>query len=147
MSTAVLSDLLPFPQVQYAAGGFLEKNRDTLPANVRGLFINSITPLLSVLFTGKSLCTSMSQGLPWQELSVGMRLMCSQGVSQLAAPGGLCCSLNWGWWHVQSCLFPSMESKAVRIPFQRISHPSDAFPSPPSASLSSLVFSILSVLV
>ncbi|XP_009864497.1 PREDICTED: unconventional myosin-VIIa-like, partial [Apaloderma vittatum] len=38
-------------KVQYTAGGFLEKNRDTLPANVRGLFINSITPLLSVLFT------------------------------------------------------------------------------------------------
>uniref|UniRef100_A0A8C3V328 non-specific serine/threonine protein kinase n=2 Tax=Catharus ustulatus TaxID=91951 RepID=A0A8C3V328_CATUS len=38
-------------KVQYAAEGFLEKNRDTLPANVRGLFINSITPLLSVLFT------------------------------------------------------------------------------------------------
>ncbi|KAM6364146.1 myosin-IIIb-like isoform 2-T2 [Pluvialis apricaria] len=38
-------------KVQYSAGGFLEKNRDTLPANVRGLFINSITPLLSVLFT------------------------------------------------------------------------------------------------
>ncbi|XP_014809354.1 PREDICTED: unconventional myosin-VIIa-like isoform X2 [Calidris pugnax] len=37
-------------KVQYAAGGFLEKNRDTLPANVRGLFINSITPLLSLLF-------------------------------------------------------------------------------------------------
>ncbi|KFW11749.1 Myosin-IIIb, partial [Eurypyga helias] len=33
-------------KVQYTAGGFLEKNRDTLPANVRGLFINSITPLL-----------------------------------------------------------------------------------------------------
>ncbi|NWX32023.1 MYO3B protein, partial [Notiomystis cincta] len=33
-------------KVQYAAGGFLEKNRDTLPANVRGLFINSVTPLL-----------------------------------------------------------------------------------------------------
>ncbi|KFW62875.1 Myosin-IIIb, partial [Pygoscelis adeliae] len=43
-------------KVQYTAGGFLEKNRDTLPANVRGLFIKSITPLLSVLFTGKSLC-------------------------------------------------------------------------------------------
>ncbi|NXA17056.1 MYO3B protein, partial [Ibidorhyncha struthersii] len=43
-------------KVQYSAGGFLEKNRDTLPANVRGLFINSVTPLLSVLFTGKSLC-------------------------------------------------------------------------------------------
>ncbi|XP_065716893.1 myosin-IIIb-like [Patagioenas fasciata] len=38
-------------KVQYAAEGFLEKNRDTLPANVHGLFINSITPLLSVLFT------------------------------------------------------------------------------------------------
>ncbi|XP_025943051.1 myosin-IIIb-like isoform X1 [Apteryx rowi] len=37
--------------VQYTAGGFLEKNRDTLPANIRGLFINSVTPLLSVLFT------------------------------------------------------------------------------------------------
>ncbi|NXN65311.1 MYO3A protein, partial [Himantopus himantopus] len=34
-------------KVQYSAGGFLEKNRDTLPANVRGLFINSVTPLLS----------------------------------------------------------------------------------------------------
>ncbi|NXL82527.1 MYO3B protein, partial [Leptocoma aspasia] len=33
-------------KVQYAATGFLEKNRDTLPANVRGLFINSVTPLL-----------------------------------------------------------------------------------------------------
>ncbi|NXF62377.1 MYO3B protein, partial [Ciccaba nigrolineata] len=43
-------------KVQYTAGGFLEKNRDTLPASIRGLFINSITPLLSVLFTGKSLC-------------------------------------------------------------------------------------------
>ncbi|KAM9168121.1 unconventional myosin-VIIa-like [Mergus octosetaceus] len=38
-------------KVQYTADGFLEKNRDTLPANVRGLFINSITPLLSMLFT------------------------------------------------------------------------------------------------
>ncbi|XP_068857704.1 myosin-IIIb-like [Aphelocoma coerulescens] len=38
-------------KVQYTARGFLEKNRDTLPANVRGLFISSITPLLSVLFT------------------------------------------------------------------------------------------------
>ncbi|XP_010282357.1 PREDICTED: myosin-IIIb-like, partial [Phaethon lepturus] len=38
-------------KVQYTAGGFLEKNRDALPANVRGLFINSVTPLLSVLFT------------------------------------------------------------------------------------------------
>ncbi|XP_010013774.1 PREDICTED: unconventional myosin-VIIa-like, partial [Nestor notabilis] len=37
-------------KVQYTAKGFLEKNRDTLPANVRGLFVNSITPLLSVLF-------------------------------------------------------------------------------------------------
>lgn len=74
-STAVLGDLLPFPQVQYAARGFLEKNRDTLPANVRGLFISSVTPLLSVLFTGKSLRTSiMGQGPPWQELSVGVRL-------------------------------------------------------------------------
>lgn len=77
VSTAVLSGLLLFPQVQYAARGFLEKNRDTLPANIRGLFINSVTPLLSVLFTGKSLCTStMSQGPPWQGWSVGMRLMC-----------------------------------------------------------------------
>ncbi|NXK88685.1 MYO3B protein, partial [Formicarius rufipectus] len=33
-------------KVQYAAKGFLEKNRDTLPANVRGLFISSVTPLL-----------------------------------------------------------------------------------------------------
>ncbi|NXU85139.1 MYO3B protein, partial [Xiphorhynchus elegans] len=33
-------------KVQYAASGFLEKNRDTLPANVRGLFISSVTPLL-----------------------------------------------------------------------------------------------------
>ncbi|KAF1509421.1 Myosin-IIIb, partial [Eudyptula minor] len=65
-------------KVQYTAGGFLEKNRDTLPANVRGLFVNSITPLLSVLFTGKSLCygraSYMNQGPPRQELSVGMRL-------------------------------------------------------------------------
>ncbi|KAF1640699.1 Myosin-IIIb, partial [Eudyptes chrysocome] len=65
-------------KVQYTAGGFLEKNRDTLPANVLGLFINSVTPLLSVLFTGKSLCygraSYMNQGPPRQELSVGMRL-------------------------------------------------------------------------
>ncbi|KFW87784.1 Myosin-IIIb, partial [Manacus vitellinus] len=33
-------------KVQYDARGFLEKNRDTLPANVRGLFISSVTPLL-----------------------------------------------------------------------------------------------------
>ncbi|NWU22659.1 MYO3B protein, partial [Dyaphorophyia castanea] len=33
-------------KVQYTASGFLEKNRDTLPANVRGLFISSVTPLL-----------------------------------------------------------------------------------------------------
>ncbi|NXQ15539.1 MYO3B protein, partial [Peucedramus taeniatus] len=33
-------------KVQYAARGFLEKNRDTVPASVRGLFINSVTPLL-----------------------------------------------------------------------------------------------------
>ncbi|TFJ98184.1 butyrophilin-like protein 2 [Platysternon megacephalum] len=39
-------------KVQYASSGLLEKNRDTLPANIRGLFINSVTPLLSVLFTG-----------------------------------------------------------------------------------------------
>ncbi|XP_071437358.1 myosin-IIIb-like isoform X2 [Pithys albifrons albifrons] len=38
-------------KVQYAARGFLEKNRDNLPASVRGLFISSVTPLLSVLFT------------------------------------------------------------------------------------------------
>ncbi|XP_054033797.1 unconventional myosin-VIIa [Dryobates pubescens] len=38
-------------KVQYTAGGFLEKNRDTLPASIRGLFINSVTPLLSMLFT------------------------------------------------------------------------------------------------
>ncbi|NWR60877.1 MYO3B protein, partial [Bucorvus abyssinicus] len=59
-------------KVQYTAGGFLEKNRDTLPANVHGLFINSITPLLSVLFTGKSFCydraSHMNQTPPWQEL-------------------------------------------------------------------------------
>ncbi|NXP04296.1 MYO3B protein, partial [Thinocorus orbignyianus] len=50
-------------KVQYAARGFLEKNRDTLPANVRGLFINSITPLLSLLFTGKSLRLLQLAGL------------------------------------------------------------------------------------
>ncbi|NWS28408.1 MYO3B protein, partial [Polioptila caerulea] len=38
-------------KVQYAAEGFLEKNRDTLPANVRGLFISSVTPLLIPLHT------------------------------------------------------------------------------------------------
>ncbi|KAK9968759.1 hypothetical protein ABG768_003067 [Culter alburnus] len=37
-------------KVQYNASGFLEKNRDTIPANIRQLFINSVTPLLSVLF-------------------------------------------------------------------------------------------------
>lgn len=79
-STAVLSDLLPFPQVQYAARGFLEKNRDTLPANVRGLFINSVTPLLSVLFTGKSLWASItSQGPPWQEARVFHRVCFTPG--------------------------------------------------------------------
>ncbi|NXK11068.1 MYO3B protein, partial [Herpetotheres cachinnans] len=36
-------------KVQYTAGGFLEKNRDTLPANIRGLFINSVTPLVTSL--------------------------------------------------------------------------------------------------
>ena len=42
-----------FPQVQYNGKGFLEKNRDTIPASIRGLFINSVTPLLSVLFAGE----------------------------------------------------------------------------------------------
>lgn len=37
-------------KVQYNGVGFLEKNRDTIPANIRGLFINSVTPLLSLLF-------------------------------------------------------------------------------------------------
>ncbi|XP_062334016.1 myosin-IIIa [Osmerus eperlanus] len=37
-------------KVQYNGMGFLEKNRDTIPASIRGLFINSVTPLLSVLF-------------------------------------------------------------------------------------------------
>ncbi|NWU67642.1 MYOI protein, partial [Pterocles burchelli] len=59
-------------KVQYTAEGFLEKNRDTLPASICGLFINSVTPLLSVLFTGKSPCydraSHMKQGPPWQEL-------------------------------------------------------------------------------
>ncbi|XP_030048618.1 myosin-IIIa [Microcaecilia unicolor] len=38
-------------KVQYTGCGFLEKNRDTLPGSIRTLFINSVTPLLSVLFT------------------------------------------------------------------------------------------------
>ncbi|XP_028981003.2 myosin-IIIb [Esox lucius] len=38
-------------KVQYNGGGFLEKNRDTIPASIRGLLINSVTPLLSVLFS------------------------------------------------------------------------------------------------
>uniref|UniRef100_A0A8B9K5S6 Myosin-IIIb-like n=1 Tax=Astyanax mexicanus TaxID=7994 RepID=A0A8B9K5S6_ASTMX len=38
-------------KVQYNASGFLEKNRDNIPANIRTLFINSVTPLLSVLFS------------------------------------------------------------------------------------------------
>ncbi|XP_063067724.1 myosin-IIIb isoform X2 [Engraulis encrasicolus] len=37
-------------KVQYNGVGFLERNRDTIPANIRGLFINSVTPLLSLLF-------------------------------------------------------------------------------------------------
>ncbi|PKK18298.1 myosin-IIIb-like [Columba livia] len=49
-------------KVQYAAEGFLEKNRDTLPANVHGLFINSITPLLSVLFTEMKLDKVIASG-------------------------------------------------------------------------------------
>ncbi|XP_053788316.1 myosin-IIIb-like isoform X2 [Vidua chalybeata] len=48
---SLLDEQSAFPQVQYAARGFLEKNRDTVPANIHGLFINSVTPLLSVLFT------------------------------------------------------------------------------------------------
>ncbi|NXJ11635.1 MYO3B protein, partial [Odontophorus gujanensis] len=65
-------------KVQYTAGGFLEKNRDTLPANIRGLFINSVTPLLSLLFTGKCLCydraSHMNWGTPWKQLRVGLRI-------------------------------------------------------------------------
>lgn len=37
-------------KVQYDGVGFLERNRDTIPASIRGLFINSVTPLLSLLF-------------------------------------------------------------------------------------------------
>ncbi|XP_043087590.1 myosin-IIIb isoform X2 [Puntigrus tetrazona] len=47
---SLLDEQSAFPQVQYNASGFLEKNRDTIPANIRELFINSVTPLLSVLF-------------------------------------------------------------------------------------------------
>ncbi|MGH0161614.1 UNVERIFIED_CONTAM: hypothetical protein FKN15_007053 [Acipenser sinensis] len=52
-------------KVQYNASGFLEKNRDTIPANIRGLFINSVTPLLSVLFAGKQqdACSSSASAL------------------------------------------------------------------------------------
>ncbi|XP_055555748.1 unconventional myosin-VIIa-like [Falco cherrug] len=96
-------------KVQYTAGGFLEKNRDTLPANIHGLFINSVTPLVTVLFAGKSLCydrtSHMNQGPPWQELSVEMRHIYYEHVSQLAAPGRLWedCSLEGGCWHVPCC--------------------------------------------
>ncbi|XP_063782515.1 myosin-IIIb-like [Pseudophryne corroboree] len=38
-------------KVQYSAVGFLEKNRDTIPVNIQHLFINSVTSLLSLLFT------------------------------------------------------------------------------------------------
>ncbi|CAB1318501.1 unnamed protein product, partial [Coregonus sp. 'balchen'] len=40
----------PLFTVQYNGVGFLEKNRDTIPASIRSLFINSVTPLLSLLF-------------------------------------------------------------------------------------------------
>ncbi|KFV65615.1 Myosin-IIIb, partial [Dryobates pubescens] len=57
-------------KVQYTAGGFLEKNRDTLPASIRGLFINSVTPLLSMLFTGKVLHTGLLRVLYLARMSV-----------------------------------------------------------------------------
>ncbi|OCU02869.1 myosin-IIIb [Xenopus laevis] len=38
-------------KVKYCAEGFLEKNRDTLPTNINHLFINSVTSLISILFT------------------------------------------------------------------------------------------------
>ncbi|XP_053305045.1 myosin-IIIb-like [Spea bombifrons] len=38
-------------KVRYTVVGFLEKNRDTLPVNIQGLFMDSVTSLLSVLFT------------------------------------------------------------------------------------------------
>ncbi|KFV48262.1 Myosin-IIIa, partial [Gavia stellata] len=60
-------------KVQYTAGGFLEKNRDTLPANVRGLFINSVTPLLSVLF----------QGIPHESRPTLARVKCGEEVHVL----------------------------------------------------------------
>lgn len=80
-----------------------------MPANVHGLFINSVTPLLSVLFKGKSLwydrASHVNKGPPWQELSVGMRLVCCECVSQLAAPGTLWEDyiLEWVCWHIPSC--------------------------------------------
>lgn len=54
-------------QVQYNASGFLEKNRDTIPANIRELFINSVTPLLSVLFAGLSLSLNLSVAI-WSHI-------------------------------------------------------------------------------
>lgn len=113
-----------FLQVQYAAEGFLEKNRDTLPANIHGLFINSITPLLSVLFTGKSLrydkASHMIQDPPWQELRVGMRLMCcgcftagnSRKTGKAAAWIGAA-GAAWGCWQLSQLFVPLQKAKQV----------------------------------
>lgn len=97
VSIAGLNDLLPFFQVQYTAEGFLEKNRDTLPASVRGLFINSITPLLSVLFKGKSFCyetISHESRMIFATAKCGTRHVCQEHVLQLAASGKLRKSRN-----------------------------------------------------
>lgn len=58
-------------QVQYNASGFLEKNRDNIPASIRSLFINSVTPLLSVLFAGRLTCRYRKQGCTIKNMDYG----------------------------------------------------------------------------
>uniref|UniRef100_A0A8C3SGY2 non-specific serine/threonine protein kinase n=1 Tax=Chelydra serpentina TaxID=8475 RepID=A0A8C3SGY2_CHESE len=71
-------------KVQYGSSGFLEKNRDTLPANIRGLFINSVTPLLSVLFTA----TVSRTGTLMPHIKAKVRTMGSPGQP-----------ITGSWWH------------------------------------------------
>ncbi|XP_075049866.1 myosin-IIIb-like [Mixophyes fleayi] len=79
-------------KVQYSAVGFLEKNRDALPVNIQNLFVNSVTLLLSLLFsanisrTGTLMPVKRDKALILQEksatrkMSVGTQFRRSLGI-------------------------------------------------------------------
>lgn len=122
----------PFPRYNMLPGAFWRRTETPCqPMSVGSS--STVSPPCSVCCSQASPSEHPSPA----KAHLGKRLVCfTECVSHLAVPGRLweCCSLQWGCWHVQSCQncsFPAMENQAGCIPFQRISHCSDAFPSSP----------------